>query len=113
MALLPIQIISRDAGLEIAFVPVDDGAGDTFPNDGQVFLVFNNSWGQDNEACICTPVQVDQLEVADRALIIPRKSFCVWGPFLTYVYNDQLGIMKIVYPTPVFSLTIAVVRREG
>ena len=113
MALLPVQIITRDDGLEILFTPVDTAAGDTFENDGQVFLVFQNAFGLFNVAEIVTPAKVDELVVANRDLFIDRKTLSVWGPFLTHVYNDPLGIMTVIYPSGAHSLEIAVVRRQG
>lgn len=79
-------------------------------NDGKTILHFKKSAAVIANITIETPVTVDGLAVAERAVAIPATTGDKFlGPFPTRVYNDTSGDLRFA-SDDIDGLTVAVLR---
>ena len=109
MAQLLLQQITRE-GLHIVWEIADHLNGDTFENNGDVFIVVSNLSDDPHTLTFTTPVHLNGLHVMDRTDTIPAHTDVVIGPFPVNVYSDEFGIVQIVY-SPDADLRIAAIQR--
>lgn len=107
MAVLTVQTITR-AGLEETLAAAAAG-GDSFPNDGRVFLYARNGDVSDKTVTIATQKTVDGKAVADDAIVVTAAEERMIGPFPPGLYNDSNGRVQVTYSAET-SVTVAAIR---
>lgn len=104
MATLAVVQSIRD-GVNVALTAAA-GGGDEFANTGREALMVSNGSGAPITVTIETPQEVDELDVADRDVVVPAGETRLIGPFPKGTYNDADGMVQITYS----SVTTVLVR---
>lgn len=106
MAELAVQSMST-SGLEVAFAAADV-AGDTFKNDGKIFIRVKNDDVSDKTVTIDSPIQCNQGGTHNIDVIVTAGEQRDVGPFLRNRFNNDTGRVSITY-SAVTSLTVAAI----
>lgn len=115
MAIQPVQTLSL-SGLQQAYASVADG--DTFPNDGNTFLQFEN--GNASSRTLTVPANdayspgFGTIATPDTTYSIPGSGTnggkCMIGPFPPDRFNDPATGRATMNFSAVTGLTVAVIR---
>ena len=103
MALLTVTDITR-AGVAPTLTAAA-GGGDSFVNDGRVYLHINNGGGGSITLTVVTQKTVDGKAVADDAITVPNGAARIVGPFPPSIYNDANQQVQLTY-SGVTSVTV-------
>lgn len=98
MAVLTVNTVDRASlNLETALVAVAVG-GDSFPNTGVEFAVFQNTNAATRTITLDIQTLVDGQVVTDRTFVIGATTgLRIVGPFPTSTYNDGNQRMNFTY----------------
>ena len=110
MAVLSYQNASR-AGIALTFNALA-GGGDSFENDGSVFLLFKNASGAPITVTVGIAATVDGQTPAGRAYSVPAGGQLLIEPFPPGQYNDTNKRVNMTYSTAT-DLTLALFHRNG
>jgi hypothetical protein len=88
-----------------------DVSGDSFPNTGRTYVIYENSSGGSLDASVDAPA-VDNFgfsgNALDVTLTIPAGQTKLFGPFPENRHNDANRRVQVTYPGGVTGLKIAV-----
>lgn len=105
MAVLSVASISR-AGITPSLANAASG-GDSFPNDGQVFVeVVNAHVSNPRTITFVTQATVDGQAVADRTVTVAAATRRFVGPFPPGQYNDGNDRVVVTYSDSAADVTI-------
>lgn len=108
MAVLTVTTINRAGVLDlVGGLVAASGGGDSFPNTGQQFMVFDNAGGGSITVTEVLQATVDGQSATPKTLVIPAGKIAVAGPWPTAQYNDNNSRMNFTY-SAVTSLTVGV-----
>lgn len=95
-------------GLEQSYASAN-ADGNKFSNDGRMFLHVKNGGGSSITVTIQTPGTVDDLAIADQAVVVTNGEERMIGPFPPTIYNQSDRMVYVDY-SAVTSVTMAVLR---
>lgn len=101
------QQIAR-TGLEQTYAAAN-ADGNKFSNDGRMFLHVKNGGGAPITVTIQTPGTVDDLAIADQAVVVTNAEERMIGPFPPTIYNQSDRMVYVDY-SAVTSVTVALLR---
>jgi len=101
-------IAASEAGAEVTLATADDGAGDSFENDGRTMLEIENSTGGEVDVTVKGQRNCNYGEKHDLVLTVADASTKVYGPFDPHWFNDGQGQAHLEYSAA--GLTLAPIK---
>lgn len=95
MAVLTVTQITRSGVLES--LTAASSTGDSFPNDGNTFLVVKNGGASAITVTIATPAKVWGIDIAELSISVGAGATMFIGPFPEPVFNDANGRVNVSY----------------
>lgn len=107
MAVLAKRTVSRSG---VALAPAAaSGGGDSFQNDGTIFVYIKNGGGGSITATAAIPLLVDGVAIASgKQVTVGAGAEVLFGPFPTSTYNDVNGNVNLTY-SGVTSVTVSAI----
>ena len=108
MAILTVQDVTR-AGVNVTLAAASTN-GDTFVNNGRVYLRVKNGSGSSTNVVVTPNVFTDGLPSTSRTVAIAAGVEKYIGPFPADIYNDPATGQMLVTYSSATSMTVAAVR---
>lgn len=95
MAILSVTPINRSGVLESLVAA--SATGDSFPNDGNVFLAVRNAGTAAITVSITTPAKIWGVDIANLSVSVGAGETRFIGPFPEPIFNDANGRVNVTY----------------